>query len=93
MEDTAQGKLLSRRAAITDARRQLLVQRQKLLGDPRFQSNRGTTNVSGFLTGTQRIGSEGVKNGVYFVEMEMRLDELLHSQFDEDRFVDEFDDL
>jgi len=93
MDDTAQGKLLGRRAAITDARRKLLIQRQQLLGDPRFQTNHGTTNVSGFLTGTQKINSEGVRNGIYFIEIEMRLSELLHSKFDEDRFAGELEDL
>ena len=93
IEDTAQGKLLGRRAAITDARRKLLIQRQQLIGDPRFQTNHGTTNVSGFLTGTQRIKSEGVRNGIYFIEIEMRLSELLHSKFDEDKFAGELDDL
>jgi len=93
MEDTAQGRLLGRRAAITDGRRKLLIQRQQLLGDPSFQSSYGTTNVSGFLTGTQRIKSEGVRNGIYFIEIEMRLSELLDSKFDEDKFAGELDEL
>ena len=92
-ENTAQGKLLGRRAALTDARRKLLAQRQKLLGDPRFQSFHSTTTLSGFLTGTQRITNEGTKGGIYFVEVEMHLDDLLHSKFDEDRFAGELDDL
>ena len=93
MEDSAQGRLLGRRAAITDARRKLLIQRQQLAGDPGLKMTHGTTNVSGFLFGTQRITSEGVRNGIYFVEIEMRLSELLHSEFDEDKFAEELDDL
>jgi len=92
-DDTAQGKLLGRRAALTDARRKLLAQRQKFLGDPRFQSSHGTTTLSGFLTGTQKIKSEGVRGGIYFVEVEMNLNDLLHSKFDENRFAGELDDL
>ena len=93
MEASAQGRLLARRAAITDARRKLLIQRQALLGDPRFQTNRGTANVSGFLAGTHIIKNEGVMNGVYFVELEMHIDELLHSGFNEERFASALDDL
>lgn len=92
-DDTAQGRLLGRRAAITDARRKLLIQRQRLIGDPRFQTNRGATGVSGFLTGTQTVKGERVRNGVYSVEMEMRIDELTHYRFDEGRFLDAPNDI
>ena len=93
MDDTAQSKLLGRRAAITDARRKLLIQRQKLIGNPSLQESRGTTSVSGFLSGAQRITNEGVRGDIYFVEVEMSLGGLLHSDFDEDRFASELDDL
>ncbi|MDR1873863.1 MAG: hypothetical protein LBQ90_02455 [Synergistaceae bacterium] len=80
-ENTAQGRLLARRAALTDARRNLLVLRQKLLKDPRFKSSGA---VSGTLVApSQAIRSERVEGGLFFLELDVRLDELLNTAFDE----------
>ena len=70
-EDTAQGRLLARRAALTDARRNLLLLRQKLVDgkfDPRYVSGR-IAEVS--------IHSERVEGDLYFLKVDVPLDRLM----------------
>jgi hypothetical protein len=87
-DNTAQGKLLARRAALTDARRNLLALRHRLLKDPRFKSQSSVHSVSGRLSGpSQTIRSERVEGGLFFLELDMRLDDLLNTAFDENFFV------
>ena len=69
-EDTPQGRLLGRRAALTDARRNLLVLRQELLRQGQRHS------VSGRIAGV-RIHSERVVNDLYFLQVDIPLDELM----------------
>jgi hypothetical protein len=78
-DDTPQGRFLARRAALTDARRNLLRLREELLEAP------GVTpaQVSGHLPAqSQRILSEKIEDGIYFLELEMRLDELTGASFE-----------
>jgi hypothetical protein len=79
-ENTAQGKLMGRRAALTDARRNLLVLRQKLLGDSVF--NAKSRGVSGRVV-VSKIHSERIEGNLYFLEVDAQLDELLDRGFDE----------
>ncbi|MDR1472913.1 MAG: hypothetical protein LBS75_10370 [Synergistaceae bacterium] len=74
LNDTAQGRLLAKRAALTDARRNLLMLRHDAMnGEP----SRG---ASGRI-GTHRVTSERAFGGTYEVEVEMSLDEWLSSDF------------
>ena len=68
-EDTPQGRLLGRRAALTDARRNLLILRRELL------QGQGHS-VSGRIAGV-RIHSERVENNLYFLQVDIPLDELM----------------
>ena len=74
-EDTAQGRLLGRRAALTDARRNLLILRQKLLREHGAGVD-GRHSVSGKIAGV-RIHSERVVNDIYFLQVDVPLDELM----------------
>jgi len=77
LEDTPQGKLLGRRGAVTDARRNLLVLRQKLLKDPNFnEKNSKTNNISGVIAGTV-IHSERIKDNVYILQVDIPLSKLM----------------
>jgi hypothetical protein len=83
-EDTAQGKLLGRRGALTDARRNLLVLRQKLIEDPDFSVKKVKRNiVSGIIAGVV-IHSEVVKNNVYILQVDVPLDKLMEGEIDID---------
>ena len=78
-DDTAQEKILARRAALLDARRNLLALRQELQ-----KTNYKSGFVSGRITGkTQTINSERTEGGLYFLEVEMSIDELMRTDFDE----------
>ncbi|MDR3230932.1 MAG: hypothetical protein LBT65_05800 [Synergistaceae bacterium] len=80
-ENTPQGRLLARRAALTDARRNLLLMRQNYLNDPK---SRGVRSVSGRLAApSQKIREERVAGDFYLLEIDVRLDELLRTDFDE----------
>ena len=80
-ENTAQGRLLARRAALVDARRNLLVLQRKLLRDSVFQL--GTRSVSGHIT-ARDIHSERIEGDFYFLAVDISLDELLKSNIEED---------
>lgn len=70
-EDTAQGRLLGRRAALTDARRNLLVLRQKLL-DGKFD----VRSVSGKIAEV-RIYSEKTDGALYYLKVDVPLYRLM----------------
>ena len=70
--NTAQGKLLARRAALTDARRGLLILKREL--------NPGEIKSSGHVPALT-ILSEGQQGNLYFVEVEAALSELLRNKY------------
>ena len=74
-EDTARGRLLGRRAALTDARRNLLILRQKLLREYGVPGS-GTRRVSGRVAGV-KVHSERIVDGLYFLQVDMPLDKLM----------------
>jgi len=74
-EDTAQGRLLGRRAALTDARRNLLILRQKLLREYGVPGS-GTRRVSGRVAGV-KVHSERIVDGLYFLQVDMPLDKFM----------------
>ena len=83
-DDTAQGKLLGRRAALTDARRNLLILRQKLLNDDRFsEKDIKKFKVSGRIAGVV-IHSERIKNNLYFLQVDIPLDKLMEGEIEID---------
>ena len=82
MENTAQGRLLGKRAALTDARRNLLILRRKLLQE-RGEDAGSTNNVSGRIAGV-RIHSERVRDNLYFLQVDIPLDELMEGEFEID---------
>ncbi|MCL1875451.1 MAG: hypothetical protein FWF87_04230 [Synergistaceae bacterium] len=76
-EDTPQGRLLGRRGALTDARRNLLILRKKLLKDPNFDGENAKKNsVSGKIAGVV-IHSERINNNLYFLQVDIPLDKLM----------------
>ena len=81
MEDTPRGRLLGRRGALTDAKRNLLILRQKLLKKNELNEE-GTNwyNVSGKLAGVV-IHSKRVENNLYFLQVDIPLDKLMEWQF------------
>lgn len=70
-EDTAQGRLLARRAALTDARRNLLLLRQKIV-EGKFDPS----SVSGRIAEV-RIHSEKTEGDLYFLKVDVPLDRLM----------------
>jgi hypothetical protein len=78
-EDTAQGRLLARRGALADARRNLLLLRQELLERPELKA--GLRRISGHV-GRHVVRSERVDGGLYRVEIEISVEEWLSSDFD-----------
>lgn len=79
VQDTAQGRLLARRAALTDARRGLLLLRRSILEDPALRER--TLWLSGPVPPV-RILSERIVGGLYFIEVEAALSRLLSKQGD-----------
>jgi hypothetical protein len=77
---TAQGKLLARRAALTDARRNLLTLKQAALRGPGYDGP--GNSVSGRI-GAHRVTSERVSDGIYKIEVEMPLYDLLYFDLSE----------
>ena len=74
VQNTAQGRLLARRAALTDARRGLLLLRRRILADPELRAR------ALWLAGPVppvRILSERIEGGLYFLEVETALSRLL----------------
>jgi len=76
MEDTPQGMLLGRRGALTDARRNLLILRQKLLSEQKSGRKDTRQSVSGKIAGVV-IHSERVVNNLYFLQVDIPLDKLM----------------
>ena len=77
MENTPQGRLLGRRGALTDARRNLLILRMELLREHRAgRYNAEGHSVSGNIAGV-RIHSERVVNNLYFLQVDIPLDKLM----------------
>ena len=76
-EDTPQGRLLGRRGALTDARRNLLILREKLLNEPKsgWKDTR-RQSVSGKIAEVV-IHSERVKNDLYFLQVDVALEKLM----------------
>jgi hypothetical protein len=83
-ENTAQGRLLAKRAALTDARRNLLELRQKLLGEPVF--NFGSRTLSGHII-VPNIRSERIEGDLYHLDIDVKLEELLKADLDEEVFI------
>jgi hypothetical protein len=83
VENTAQGRALARRAALTDARRNLLELRQKLLGEPIFKF--GSRTVSGHII-APNIRSERIEGDFYHLDLDVELEELLETNLDEEVF-------
>ncbi|MDR1379835.1 MAG: hypothetical protein LBJ36_12420 [Synergistaceae bacterium] len=79
LDNTDQGKLLARRAALTDARRNLIELRRKLLGDPVFKSG---ARFSGRVV-VPDVYSERIEGDLYFLEIDMPLDSLLEVGWEE----------
>ncbi|MDR1622518.1 MAG: hypothetical protein LBS00_09105 [Synergistaceae bacterium] len=84
VDDTSQGRLLAKRAALVDARRKLLELRHKLLGEPILQF--GSRSVSGHVIAPQ-IRSERVRENLYFIDIDVELEELLKTDLDEEIFA------
>jgi hypothetical protein len=83
-DDSAQGKLLGRRGALTDARRNLLILRQKLLNDDRFsEKDIKRYKISGKIAGVV-IHSERIKNNLYFLQVDIPLDKLMEGEVEID---------
>ena len=74
VQNTAQGRLLARRAALTDARRGLLSLRQHILADPEL---RGRALWLAGPVPPGRILTERIEGGLYFIEVETALSRLL----------------
>ena len=74
VQSTAQGRLLARRAALTDARRGLLSLRQHILADPEL---RGRALWLAGPVPPVRILTERIEGGLYFIEVETALSRLL----------------
>lgn len=74
VQNTAQGRLLARRAALTDARRGLLSLRQRILADPEL---RGRALWLAGPVPPVRILTERIEGGLYFIEVETALSRLL----------------
>jgi hypothetical protein len=84
VEDTAQGRSLARRAALTDARRNLLELRQKLLGEPIFKFE--SRSVSGHIIAPS-IRSERIEGDFYHIDLDIKLEELLKTDLDKEIFI------
>lgn len=81
-EDTPQGRLLGRRGALTDARRNLLILRKKLLKDPNFDGeNVKRNNVSGKIAGVV-IHSERINKNLYILQVDIPLDKLMEGEIE-----------
>lgn len=74
-QDDAQGLLLARRAALTDARRGLLFLREKILSSE-YKQNLKSSRLSGYVP-PLRILSETIDDELYFVEVEADLSLLI----------------
>lgn len=74
VQSTAQGRLLARRAALTDARRGLLLLRQRILADSALRER--AFWLAGRVPPVQ-ILSEKIEGGLYFIEVEAGLSRLL----------------
>ncbi|MDR1917003.1 MAG: hypothetical protein LBQ58_10565 [Synergistaceae bacterium] len=77
-DSTTQGKLLAKRAALTDARRNLLILKQDIQRNKGFAGK--TQSASGYI-GAHRVKSEHVDGNIYKLEVEMSLDEWWSSNF------------
>ena len=71
--NTAQGRLLARRAALADARRNLLALRKDFEGESAPSASR---SISGSI-GRHGVSSEGVEGNLYKLELEMSFEDWL----------------
>ncbi|RRD64439.1 hypothetical protein [Fretibacterium sp. OH1220_COT-178] len=74
VHNTGQGRLLARRAALTDARRGLLLLRRRILDDPALRER--ALWLAGHVPPV-RVLSERIEGGLYFIEVETALSRLL----------------
>lgn len=72
MLDGSMGEILARRAAVADAQRGFLILRRGIIEGKPFRPGSVSGRVPPF-----RIVSEYIRDGVYFVEAETRLSELM----------------
>ena len=79
-EDNAQEIFLARRAALLDARRNLLALRRKLL------DGSAPRNLSGHVF-AHKVFGERVEGNLYFLEVEVSIDALLHPDFRNSFFI------
>ena len=78
--NNAQGKLLARRAALTDARRGLLLLRREIISGEKFTS--GRINISGHVPELKILSeSQNQDQNLYFVEVQAALSELLRNKY------------
>ena len=75
LQDDSQGLLLARRAALTDARRGLLLLRKEILSSD-YKQNSRSLRLSGHVP-PLRLLSETINDELYFVEIEAELSRLL----------------
>ena len=75
LQDDSQGLLLARRAALTDARRGLLLLRKEILSSD-YKQNSRSLRLSGYVP-PLRLLSETISDELYFVEVEAELSQLL----------------
>ena len=73
--NTAQGRLLARRAALADARRNLLTLRKDFGGE---SAPSGSRSISGSI-GRHGVSSESVEGNFYKLELEMSFEDWLSS--------------
>ena len=76
LQDDSQGLLLARRAALTDARRGLLLLRKEILSSENYKQNSRSLRLSGHVP-PLRLLSETISDELYFVEVEAELSRLL----------------
>lgn len=81
--DTAQARLLARRAALVDAQRNLLLLRKKIYEVPKERAK--IEELSGAVP-PLRITGERMEEGLYFMDVEASLSNLLGKKFDKKQF-------
>ena len=80
VDDTVQARLLGRRAALLDARRNLLILKARLLKEQGIVGD-GKYSVSGRIARV-RIHSERVTENFYYLQVDIPLDELMEGMIE-----------